>query len=83
LSAKRYAPIKDADDWLNIAVAGLEGKRVSYNKAISLKENNVNLIYLCDLMKSQSGEIKLWQHFLNYSIIGRYLKMKYVKFFLT
>jgi predicted dehydrogenase len=53
LSAKSYARITGANDRLNIAVAGLGGRGVLYDKAISLKENNVNLICLCDVMKSQ------------------------------
>ena len=53
LSAKSYARIIGANDRLNIAVIGLGGRGVLYDKAISLKENNVNLIYLCDVMKSQ------------------------------
>ncbi len=53
LPAKNYARIIGANDRLNIAVAGLGGRGVLYDKAISLKESNVNLIYLCDVMKSQ------------------------------
>jgi predicted dehydrogenase len=53
LPAKNYDRIIGANDRLNIAVIGLGGRGVLYDKAISLKENNVNLIYLCDVMKSQ------------------------------
>jgi hypothetical protein len=45
LPAKNYDRIIGANDRLNIAVIGLGGRGVLYDKAISLKENNVNLIY--------------------------------------
>ncbi len=53
MSARSYSRIIGANDRLNIAVIGLGGRGKLYDKAISLKENNVNLMYLCDVMKSQ------------------------------
>jgi predicted dehydrogenase len=53
MSARSYSRIMGANDRLNIAVIGLGGRGVLFDKAIGLKENNVNLLYLCDVMKSQ------------------------------
>ena len=53
LSAKSYARIFGANDRLNVAFMGC-GRRVpAYYKAVSEATNNVDLIYICDVMKSQ------------------------------
>lgn len=53
ISPRRYSHIIGANDRLNIAIIGLGRRYGDYVKAISQKENNVELIYLCDVMKSQ------------------------------
>ncbi len=53
LSAKSYARIMGANDRLNIAFIGC-GRRVpAYYPAVTYKPNNVELVYICDVMKKQ------------------------------
>lgn len=53
LSAKSYNRIIGSNDRLQVAIAGL-GRRVKgIYKPISIKSNNVDLVYLCDVMASQ------------------------------
>lgn len=53
LSAKNYNRIIGANERLQVAIAGL-GRRVNAIYApISIKSNNVDLVYLCDVMASQ------------------------------
>ena len=53
MSAKSYGRIIGANDRLNIAIAGLGLRLGAYIQPIAQKENNVELVYLCDVMKSQ------------------------------
>jgi predicted dehydrogenase len=53
ISPRSYSRIIGANDRLNIAIIGLGRRYGDYIKAISQKENNVELLYLCDVMKSQ------------------------------
>jgi len=53
LSAKSYRKIIGANDRIQVAIAGL-GRRVSaMYTPIEMKNSNVELIYLCDVMESQ------------------------------
>lgn len=52
-SAKSYGNILGANDRLNIAICGLGRRLGAYYDPISLPVSNVNLVYLCDVMKSQ------------------------------
>jgi len=52
-SAKRYSRIIGANDRINVAIVGLGRRLGAYYDPISLKESNVELLYLCDVMKSQ------------------------------
>lgn len=53
LSAKSYRKVIGANDRIQVAIAGL-GRRVSaIYTPIELKKNNVELVYLCDVMESQ------------------------------
>ncbi len=53
MSAKSYNRIIGANERLQVAIAGL-GRRVNAIYApISIKRNNVDLVYLCDVMTSQ------------------------------
>jgi predicted dehydrogenase len=57
LSSKSYSKIIGANDRLNIALIGL-GRRVpAYYDAVSDKANNVEVSYLCDVMKSQREKV--------------------------
>ncbi|MEP2026914.1 MAG: Gfo/Idh/MocA family oxidoreductase [Reichenbachiella sp.] len=53
MSAKNYARIVGANDRLQVAIQGLGRRYKAYLDAIANKNNNVDLVYLCDVMKSQ------------------------------
>ena len=56
-SAKSYSRIIGANDRLNIALMGC-GRRVSaYYAALQDKKNNVDVAYICDVMKSQREKV--------------------------
>ena len=52
-TAKSYARIAGANDKLNVALVGLGRRYSAYIPPIGIKGNNTNLLYLCDVMKSQ------------------------------
>lgn len=52
-SAKSYARIIGANDKLNVAIVGLGRRLGAFYEPVSLKSSNVQLMYLCDVMKSQ------------------------------
>ncbi|MCK5705226.1 MAG: Gfo/Idh/MocA family oxidoreductase [Cyclobacteriaceae bacterium] len=52
-SAKNYSRIIGANERINVAIIGLGRRLGAYLDPISRKESNVELIYLCDVMKSQ------------------------------
>lgn len=53
MSAKSYRKIIGSNDRLHVAIAGL-GRRVgAFYEPIALKSSNVQLVYLCDVMRSQ------------------------------
>ncbi|WP_338358957.1 Gfo/Idh/MocA family oxidoreductase [Yeosuana marina] len=53
MSAKSYSKIIGANDRIHIAIQGLGRRYGAYLQAIAAKENNIDLVYLCDVMKSQ------------------------------
>ena len=53
MSARSYNRIIGANDRINMAIAGLGRRLDAYIPPISNKDNNVELLYLCDVMKSQ------------------------------
>ena len=53
MSAKSYGRIIGSNDRLKIAIAGLGRRLGAYYEPISMKEANVELVYLCDVMQSQ------------------------------
>ena len=53
MSARSYGRIIGANDRLNVGIIGLGRRLGAYLQPISKKENNVELLYLCDVMKSQ------------------------------
>ncbi|MEI6865308.1 Gfo/Idh/MocA family oxidoreductase [Flavicella sp.] len=53
MSAKSYSNIIGANDRINIAIQGLGRRLGAYKAPIINKDNNVKLLYLCDVMKSQ------------------------------
>ncbi len=53
MSAKSYSRIIGSNDRLNVAILGLGRRLGAFYEPISQKQNNVELLYLCDVMKSQ------------------------------
>ncbi len=53
MSAKSYSRILGSNDRLQVAIQGLGRRYGAYLPAIAAKENNIDLRYLCDVMKSQ------------------------------
>ncbi len=53
MSARSYSRIIGANERLNVAIAGLGRRLDAYFQPISQKGSNVELVYLCDVMKSQ------------------------------
>jgi predicted dehydrogenase len=58
LSAKSYSNILGSNDRINIAIIGLGRRLGAYTGPISDPKNNVNLLYLCDVMQSQMENAK-------------------------
>ena len=52
-SAKSYSKILGANDRIQVAIQGLGRRYAGYIESIALKQNNIELLYLCDVMKSQ------------------------------
>lgn len=63
LSAKSYGRVMGANDRLQIGLIGLGRRYGAYIEAISDKKNNVDLVYLCDVMDSQ--RVNAAKHFAN------------------
>jgi len=53
MSARSYAQVLGANDRIRVAIAGLGRRLVAFVPPITDKRNNVELVYLCDVMKSQ------------------------------
>ncbi|RPE00268.1 gfo/Idh/MocA family oxidoreductase [Aureibaculum marinum] len=53
MDAKSYSKIIGANDRIHIAIQGLGRRYQAYLGAIAAKNSNVELLYLCDVMKSQ------------------------------
>ncbi len=53
MTARSYGRIIGANDRINVAVIGLGRRLGAFVPPIASKENNVELLYLCDVMKSQ------------------------------
>lgn len=53
MSARSYSRILGSNDRLQVAIQGLGRRYGAYLPAMVAKENNIDLRYLCDVMKSQ------------------------------
>jgi len=67
MTAKSYANIIGANDRIHLAIQGLGRRYPAYVQPIADKKNNVHLLYLCDVMKSQrdNAAIKFAEHIKN------------------
>lgn len=59
MSAKSYSRILGSNDRIYIAIQGLGRRYGAYMEAIAEKKNNVELLYLCDVMRSQRDKAAL------------------------
>ncbi|TRX24843.1 Gfo/Idh/MocA family oxidoreductase [Flavobacterium franklandianum] len=59
ISAKSYNRIMGSNDRLQIAIQGLGRRYGAFLPALAAKENNVEILYLCDVMKSQRDKAAL------------------------
>ena len=67
MSPGSYSKILGANDRLNVAIVGLGRRLGAYIPPISKKTNNVELLYLCDVMKSQrENSAKTFSEHINY-----------------
>jgi predicted dehydrogenase len=53
MSARSYSRIIGANERMFLAIAGLGRRLGAFTEPIALKSSNVELVYLCDVMKSQ------------------------------
>ena len=53
MTAKSYANILGSNDRIHVAIQGLGRRYGAYKDPIINKDNNIRLLYLCDVMKSQ------------------------------
>ncbi|WP_159020719.1 Gfo/Idh/MocA family protein [Algibacter sp. L3A6] len=68
MSAKSYNNIVGSNERLNVAVAGLGRRLGAFTEPIGLKESNVKLLYLCDVMESQRLKgLKEFRKYINYN----------------
>jgi predicted dehydrogenase len=63
MSARSYGNVIGANDRLNLAIVGLGRRLGAFPEPIAMKESNVRLLYLCDVMESQ--RTKAAQRFSN------------------
>tara|TARA_R110002049_G_scaffold3795_5_gene27583 strand:- start:60445 stop:61788 length:1344 start_codon:yes stop_codon:yes gene_type:complete len=69
MSAKSYSNIIGANDRINLAIQGLGRRYGAYKNPIVNKDNNVKLLYLCDVMKKQRDKAAAnFNRGLNYEI---------------
>ncbi|MBA7591163.1 hypothetical protein ES708_33315 [subsurface metagenome] len=68
MSAISYGKIIGANDRLNVAIVGLGRRLGAFTKPVSIKVNNVQLMYLCDVMESRRTKAaEIFSNILNYS----------------
>ena len=53
MSARSYAQVIGANNRIHVAIAGLGRRLGAFVPPIAEKEHNVELLYLCDVMRSQ------------------------------
>jgi len=67
MTASSYSRIIGANDRIFIAIAGLGRRLDAFLEPVSLKSSNVELLYLCDVMKSQREKAaSRFAHLLDY-----------------
>lgn len=67
-SAKSYGNILGANDRINVAIIGLGRRLGAFIPPLTDQKSNINLSYLCDVMKSQrENAAKIFSESLDYS----------------
>jgi predicted dehydrogenase len=67
MSAASYRNIIGSNERINIAIQGLGRRLGGFMEPIGMKENNVKLLYLCDVMKSQREKaLENFSKFIDY-----------------
>ncbi len=67
MSAKSYSRIMGSNDRVHLAIAGLGRRLGAFYQPVALKEANVELVYLCDVMESQrNNALKSFSEHINY-----------------
>lgn len=67
MSAKSYRKILGANDRVHVALAGLGRRLGGFIEPLTLKDANVELVYLCDVMKHQrENALKTFSEKLDY-----------------
>lgn len=68
MSASSYGKIIGANDRLNVGIIGLGRRLKAYYEPFSKKSNNVEIRYLCDVMKSQrENAAKSFSKYIDYA----------------
>jgi len=69
MSVQSYARILGANDRINVAIIGLGRRLGAFIEPIAMKSSNVQLLYLCDVMKSQRSQAaKRFADHLDYQV---------------
>lgn len=67
-SPKSYAKIMGANERLNLAIIGLGRRLGAYYDPIGRKDSNVELMYMCDVMKKQrEAAVKKFSKYIDYT----------------
>ena len=67
-SPKSYAKIMGANERLNLAIIGLGRRLGAYYDPIGRKDSNVELMYMCDVMKKQrEAAVKKFAKYIDYT----------------
>ncbi|SHF00858.1 Tat (twin-arginine translocation) pathway signal sequence [Mariniphaga anaerophila] len=67
MSAKSYSRVIGANERLNVAIVGLGRRLGAYYQPVAMKEANVELVYLCDVMKKQREKaLQSFSKFIDY-----------------
>ncbi len=68
MTAKSYNNIIGSNERLNVALAGLGRRMGAFTQPIGLKESNVKMLYLCDVMESQRLKgLKAFREHIDYN----------------
>ena len=68
MSAKSYTKIIGSNERINVAIIGLGRRLGAYYDPIGRKDSNVELVYMCDVMKKQREDaVKKFSKYITYT----------------